>query len=197
MSKIKDSIDNYFSESANVISSLSSELKPIKDIAIAIHENNLKGGKLLIAGNGGSCADAEHFAGEMQCTFKDRNRSAIAAISLSNNSAITAWTNDFEFNSYFKRQVEALGRKNDILFLITTGGGNRENGASMNLVYAAEKAKEIGLKVFTLSGKGGGILKDLSDICITIKSDETSNIQEGHIAVIHSICICIDALDKN
>ena len=105
MSKIKDSIDNYFSESANVISSLSSELKPIKDIAIAIYENNLKGGKLLIAGNGGSCADAEHFAGEMQCTFKDRNRSAIAAISLSNNSAITAWTNDFEFNSYFKRQV--------------------------------------------------------------------------------------------
>ena len=197
MSKIKDSIDNYFSESANVISSLSSELKPIKDIAIAIHENNLNGGKLLIAGNGGSCADAEHFAGEMQCTFKDRNRSAIAAISLSNNSAITAWTNDFEFNSYFKRQVEALGRKNDILFLITTGGGNRENGASMNLVYAAEKAKEIGLKVFTLSGKGGGILKDLSDICITIKSDETSNIQEGHIAVIHGICICIDALDKN
>ena len=197
MSKIKDSIDNYFSESANVISSLSSELKSIKDIAIAIHENNLIGGKLLIAGNGGSCADAEHFAGEMQCTFKDRNRSAIAAISLSNNSAITAWTNDFEFNSYFKRQVEALGRKNDILFLITTGGGNRENGASMNLVYAAEKAKEIGLKVFTLSGKGGGILKDLSDICITIKSDETSNIQEGHIAVIHSICICIDVLDKN
>lgn len=197
MSKIKDSIDNYFSESANVISSLSSELKSIKDIATEIHENNLKGGKLLIAGNGGSCADAEHFAGEMQCTFKDRNRSAIAAISLSNNSAITAWTNDFEFNSYFKRQVEALGRKDDILFLITTGGGNRENGASMNLVYAAEKAKEIGLKVFTLSGKGGGILKDLSDICITIKSDETSNIQEGHIAVIHGICICIDALDKN
>ena len=197
MSKIKDSIDNYFSESANVISSLSSELKSIKDIATEIHENNLKGGKLLIAGNGGSCADAEHFAGEMQCTFKDRNRSAIAAISLSNNSAITAWTNDFEFNSYFKRQVEALGRKDDILFLITTGGGNRENGASMNLVYAAEKAKEIGLKVFTLSGKGGGILKDLSDICITIKSDETSNIQEGHIAAIHGICICIDALDKN
>ena len=80
------------------------------------------------------------------------------------------------------------------MFLITTGGGNRENGASMNLVQAAEKARKMGLKIITIAGKGGGILKDFSDISIKVKSNVTSNIQEGHIAIIHSICICLDNL---
>ena len=195
MRKVKDSITNYFQESSEVISSLSSELDVVEEMANAIHESNKEGGKVLIAGNGGSCADAEHFAGELLCTFKLRDRSPIGAVHLANNSsAITAWTNDFEFNSYFTRQVEALGNEGDILFLITTGGGNRKNGASMNLVHAAEKARKMGLKIITIAGKGGGILKDFSDISITVKSNETSNIQEGHIAIIHSICICLDTL---
>ena len=195
MSEVKDSITNYFQESSEVISSLSSELDVVEEMANAIYESNEEGGKVLIAGNGGSCADAEHFAGELLCTFKLRDRSPIGAVHLANNSsAITAWTNDFEFNSYFTRQVEALGNEGDILFLITTGGGNRENGASMNLVHAAEKARKMGLKIITIAGKGGGILKDFSDISITVKSNETSNIQEGHISIIHSICICLDTL---
>ena len=195
MKKVKDPITNYFQESSEVISSLSSELDVVEEMANAIHESNKEGGKVLIAGNGGSCADAEHFAGELLCTFKLRDRSPIGAVHLANNSsAITAWTNDFEFNSYFTRQVEALGNEGDILFLITTGGGNRENGASMNLVHAAEKARKMGLKIITIAGKGGGILKDFSDISITVKSNVTSNIQEGHIAIIHSICICLDTL---
>ena len=195
MNKIQESIKDYFRQSSSVISSLSSELDSIEKIANAIYESNAKGGKVLIAGNGGSCADSEHFAGELLCTFKARNRNPIGAVHLANNSsAITAWTNDFEFNSYFTRQVEALGNNGDILFLITTGGGDKSNGASMNLVYAAEKAKKLGLKIITLAGKGGGILKDFSDISITIKSNETSNIQEGHIAIIHSICCCLDTL---
>ena len=137
--------------------------------SLFIYNNNKNGNKVLIGGNGGSCADAEHFAGELLCTFKGRDRSALAAVSLSNNaSAITAWANDFDFTSYFTRQVEALGNKGDILFLITTGGGNRENGASMNLVYAAEKARELGLKIFTIAGKGGGILKDFSDLSLSL-----------------------------
>ena len=195
MSEVKNSITNYFQESSEVISSLSSTVGVVEEIANAIHESNKEGRKVLIAGNGGSCADAEHFAGELLCTFKARDRSPIGAVHLANNSsAITAWTNDFEFSSYFTRQVEALGNEGDILFLITTGGGNRENGASMNLVHAAEKARKMGLKIITLAGKGGGILKDFSDISITVKSNETSNIQEGHIAIIHSICICLDTL---
>ena len=195
MNKIQESIKDYFRQSSSVISSLSSELDSIEKIANVIYDSNAKGGKVLIAGNGGSCADSEHFAGELLCTFKARNRNPIGAVHLANNSsAITAWTNDFEFNSYFTRQVEALGNNGDILFLITTGGGNKSSGASMNLVHAAEKAKKLGLKIITLAGKGGGILKDFSDISITINSNETSNIQEGHIAIIHSICCCLDTL---
>ena len=198
MNNIKNSIKDYFQTSSSVIASLALELDTIEKIAIAINDSNVKGGKVLIAGNGGSCADSEHFAGELLCTFKARDRKPIGAIHLANNSsAITAWTNDFEFNSYFTRQVEALGNKGDILFLITTGGGNRENGASMNLVYAAEKAKELGLKIFTISGKGGGILKDFSDLSVVVNSNETANIQEGHIAIIHSICYCLDEIDAN
>lgn len=197
MSETTKAIEGYFEESSRVISTLSSELGSIEKMAEMIFETNLNGGKVLIAGNGGSCADAEHFAGELLCTFKARDRGAIAAVHLANNSsAITAWTNDFEFNSYFTRQVEALGNKGDVLFLITTGGGNRENGASMNLVYAAEKARELGINIITIAGKGGGILKEYSDISIVVDSNETANIQEGHIAILHSICYCLDALDK-
>ena len=173
MSKVKDSIKDYFQQSSTVIASLSSELDSIEKIAIAIYDSNAKGGKVLIAGNGGSCADSEHFAGELLCTFKARDRGPIGAIHLANNSsAITAWTNDFEFNSYFTRQVEALGNKGDILFLITTGGGDRENGASMNLVFAAEKAKELGL----VDGLGNAneVLKEKFGEDVVIKKFEKS-----------------------
>ena len=193
----KGFIEDYFESSAKVISSLKTEISNVTLMASEIYQNNLNGGKVLIAGNGGSSADAEHFAGELLCTFKERNRRSLAAISLSNNpAAITAWANDFEFESFFSRQVNALGRKNDILFLISTGGGNRDNGASMNLVYAAEEAKNKGMKIFTISGKGGGILKNMSDICIVIDSNETSTIQEAHITLLHSVCFCIEDLDK-
>ena len=90
--------------------------------------------------------------------------------------------------TYFKRQVSAHGNPNDILFLITTGGGTEHNGASMNLVEAAKEAKEKKMKIVTLSGKTGGILKDLSDVNIIVKSDVTSHIQESHIAILHCIC---------
>ena len=105
MSVIRD----YFKQSSSVIASLSSEIESIEKIATTIYEASEIGGKVLIAGNGGSCADAEHFAGELLCTFKARDRSPIGAIHLANNSsAITAWTNDFDFNSYFTRQVDSL-----------------------------------------------------------------------------------------
>lgn len=195
MRKVNEYISDYFKEGAGVIASLDDEKDNVIKISKLIFDNHLDGRKLLVAGNGGSCADAEHFAGEMLCTFKNREREAISAVSLTNNaSAITAWANDFNFTSYFSRQVEALGRRGDVLFLISTGGGNRENGASMNLVYAAERAKDMEMKVISLSGKGGGILSEISDICITVKSDVTSLIQEAHISLIHGICLCIDAL---
>lgn len=190
-------LSDYFKKSGDVISDMSENLDIIKRMAIGIYESQLVGGKLLISGNGGSSADAEHFAGEMTCTFNDRKRRPFSAVSLTNNvSAVTAWSNDFGFDTYFIRQVEALGRSGDILFLITTGGGDRASGASMNLVNAAKKALKMGIKVYAIAGKTGGELSKISHEFIKVFSFTTSHIQEAHIAIIHLICLALDELDK-
>jgi D-sedoheptulose 7-phosphate isomerase len=191
-------LSSYLEESSVTIGSIADHINVIQRMSVGIHQSQLAGGKLLICGNGGSCADAEHFAGEMTCTFKDRKRRAFSAISLSDNaSAITAWTNDFGFNSYFSRQVEALGRAGDILFLITTGGGDRASGASMNMVDAAERAIDLGLKIYTIAGKTGGELSKMSHEFIKVPSFTTSHIQEAHITIIHAICLSLDELELN
>ena len=174
---------------------LTEELPVVKKMATGIYESQLKNGTLLIGGNGGSAADAEHFAGEMTCTFKDRNRRPFNAISLTSSaSAITAWVNDFDFNTYFARQVEALGRSGDILFLISTGGGDRVSNASMNLVNAADVALRKDIRLYSLVGKTGGELSKISHEFIKVPSFETSIIQEAHIALIHAICLALDSL---
>jgi D-sedoheptulose 7-phosphate isomerase len=154
--------------------------------------NNKK--KILICGNGGSCADASHFAGELTCTFEKMNRRALPAIDLNSNfAALTAWSNDFDYNSFLERQIKALGRKNDILFLISTGGGSFKDKTSLNLIKAAKFAKKKKLQVFSLLGKSGGELKKLSNMSVVVKSYQTSHIQEAHIVILHIICKMIDA----
>ena len=186
-------IDNYFDKSSNVIKNLYTHKKKIVQIINKIYQCNKNKKKILIAGNGGSSADAEHFAGELVCTFINRKRKAISAIPLSTHSAaITAWSNDFDFNSYYKRQVEANGQKGDILFLLSTSGGNLANKASINLVNAAKEASKRGLFVISLVGKTGGILKKISNIYINILDSNTSFIQEAHMSILHCICLCLD-----
>ena len=181
-------IKKYFEASSNLIKSLYSFEKEINQIIekiIACHKNN---NKILVVGNGGSCADAEHFVGELQCTFKKRDRSPISAFSIGGTSAaLTAWSNDFDFNSFFERQVSAHGKKNDILLLISTSGGTI-NGSSSNLVDAAREGKKRGMTIISLIGKTGGQLKSISDISIHITSSVTSHIQEAHMAILHCIC---------
>ncbi len=186
---------NYFLEVSKEISNLASQVPMIDKISQIIFEANSLNKKILVAGNGGSCADAEHFVGELVCTFLDRNRGALSAINLSSNiSAMTAWANDFNFESFIARQVEAHGKEGDILFLITTGGGNEDSGASMNLVRACEKANSMKIKTISLVGKDGGILKKLSDDYILIPSKKTSVIQECHMSILHAICNNLDIL---
>ncbi|MCB9229563.1 MAG: SIS domain-containing protein [Deltaproteobacteria bacterium] len=190
-------LTNYFAESALAISQLKEEAAVIREMAEGIWNCRKRGGKVLIAGNGGSCADAEHFAGELVCTFSKRDRQPYSAISLTNNSsALTAWTNDFGFESYFDRQVLALGKAGDILFLITTGGGDPESGASMNLVSAANIATRNGMLVYAIAGKTGGLLSQISDKFIKVRSFSTAHIQEAHIAVIHAICLKLDQMES-
>ena len=191
MSEIK----KYFQTSSDVIKNLHSHEIKIRNICEQIISANKRGNKILVAGNGGSCSDAEHFVGELQCTYKDRDRKPISAISLGSlPAALTAWSNDFGFNTFFKRQVQAHGAKGDILILISTGGGDIKTGQSMSLVQAAEEAKKKNLKVFSLIGKSGGRLKEISDIEITVESNTTSFIQEAHISILH--CICENFEDK-
>ena len=107
-------------------------------------------------------------------------------------SAITAWSNDFGFNTYLKRFIEANGKKNDILIILSTGGGDIKKNISTNVVKAALEAKKKGIKIISLVGKTGGVLKKISDVVIIIKSYETSIIQECHMSILHAICLLLD-----
>lgn len=152
-----------------------------------------KGNKILLAGNGGSCSDIEHFGGELICTFSKKNRKAVSTQILTGpSSSITAWGNDFDFKTYFERQIKANGKKGDLLILLSTGGGNLKKNISTNLVLAAKEAKKKQIKVISLVGKSGGYLYKNSSISIKIKSYSTSVIQEAHMTVLHSICYYLE-----
>lgn len=164
----------------------------IADCALLIISAFKNGNKLLIAGNGGSAADAQHFAAELTCTFEDKKRKALPAYALNTNtSVLTAWANDFSFAGIFERQIEALGKKGDILFSITTSGN------SENIINAMKKAKENGMRNILLSGKKGGGAARFADFSIIIASESTPRIQECHIFAIHSICKIIDGAFQN
>jgi len=189
--------NDYFHQVSKQISLLNKEIKKIDEISRIIFKSNQDNNKILVAGNGGSCADAEHFVGELVCTFSDRNRGALSALNLtSNNAALSAWANDFDFQSFIKRQVIAHGKPGDILILISTGGGNKENGASMNLVEACDQANLMNIRTISLIGKDGGLLKNMSNDYILINSKQTSIIQECHMSILHAICNNLDVLMK-
>lgn len=144
------------------------------------------GGKLLFAGNGGSAADAQHWAGELVSRFY-YDRPGLPAIALTTDTSIlTAIGNDYGYDYTFARQVEALGREGDVFVAISTSGN------SANIIRAAEAARERGVKVIGFTGQGGGKLAPLSDICFRIPSSETPRIQEGHEFIGHLLCALIE-----
>ena len=186
---------DYFENSAIVIKSLADEEKKIKLIIKNIRHSINRNKKILVAGNGGSSSDADHFAGELVCTYKNRSRKSIPAISLSSNTAIvTAWANDFSFSTVYERQISSIGRKGDLLILLSTSGGDKKKNQSINLINAAIKAKKMGIKVISLVGNNGGDLKKVYDISLIIKSNLTSHIQEAHISILHYLCEELESL---
>jgi D-sedoheptulose 7-phosphate isomerase len=160
----------------------------IVEVAHALAECIKNGGKLLLCGNGGSAADAQHFAGELVVRLSsDYTRSALPAITLSSNDyVLTACANDFGFEQVFSRQIEALGKPEDLLICISTSGN------SPNLITAANKAKEKKMKTVGLLGRDGGKLKDLSDLSIIVPSKNTPRIQEIHIFTCHILCELVE-----
>ena len=146
----------------------------------------LAGNKLLVCGNGGSAADAQHFASELTGRFI-KDRKPLAAIALStDSSALTCIGNDYGFDDVFARQTEALARPGDCFIGIST------SGRSPNVRKAAAAAREAGAKVVGLLGRDGGPLLAESDLAIVAPSDVTARIQEVHILVIHTLCGLIE-----
>jgi D-sedoheptulose 7-phosphate isomerase len=146
----------------------------------------LNQGKILIAGNGGSAADAQHFAGELVSRF-NFDRPPLSAIALTTDSSIlTAIGNDYGYVDVFARQIQAHGRAGDVFIAISTSGN------SPNILKAIETAKSIGLVVIGLTGRSGGKMKDMCDVCLCAPSDSTPRIQECHLFFEHTLCACIE-----
>jgi phosphoheptose isomerase len=158
----------------------------IVEAAAAIRAAMAAGGKLLIFGNGGSAADAQHFATELVVRF-ERRRAAFAALALSTDtSVLTAAANDFGYDRVFARQVEALGRPGDVALGIST------SGESANVLRGIEAATAIGLKTIALTGRDGGALGVAAAIHINVPDASTARVQEVHMTVIHAVCALVE-----
>lgn len=144
--------------------------------------------KVLVCGNGGSAADAQHLAAELVGRFKAKARPALAAVALTADSAVlTAWANDAGYEEVFARQIEALGRPGDALVAISTSGRSR------NVVRALEAARRRGMRTVALLGRDGGDCRPLADVAVTVPSADTQHIQEVHGVVIHVLCELVEA----
>ena len=145
------------------------------------------GNKIMFAGNGGSAADAQHWAGELVSRFY-YDRPGLAGIALTTDSSIlTAIGNDYGYDYVFARQIEALGRPGDVFYAISTSGRSR------NILSAIAAAKALGIKVIGFTGAGGGDLLGLCEVTFRIPSDETPRIQEGHEFIGHTLCALIES----
>lgn len=145
------------------------------------------GGKLLVCGNGGSAAEAQHLTGELVGRYK-RNRAPLAAVTLSADASVmTCIGNDYSFEEAFARQVRALGRAGDVLVAFTT------SGASPNVLRAMAAAKELGLKSVAFLGRDGGAAAKLADCALIVRHGDTARVQEGHQFLLHALMDAIEA----
>ncbi|MBO4433777.1 MAG: SIS domain-containing protein [Clostridia bacterium] len=192
-------------ERYEVLNTAKESIEKAKDVIIKSFES---GGKLLLCGNGGSCADCDHIVGELMKGFMSKRplseaqkqaminnagyinkdwllelQCALPAISLPSASALnTAFCNDVDSELIYAQQLMGLAKKEDVLFCISTSGNSK------NVCAAATVGKALGIKVIALTGKSGGKLKDIADICICVPETETYKVQELHLPVYHYIC---------
>ncbi len=174
-------------ENIDVKSEVIKSLAPkIEEIAKSLIFTLKQGNKILIAGNGGSAADAQHFAAELVGRFK-KDRASLPAIALTTDtSIITSIGNDYGFDKIFSKQVEALGKSGDIFIGIST------SGSSKNLIEAINIAKKKNVKTISLLGRSGGEISKISDISLIVPSNNTPRIQETQGTIIHILCNLIE-----
>jgi phosphoheptose isomerase len=157
------------------------------DSAQAIYRSLARGGKMLVCGNGGSAAEAQHFASELVGRFEANGRRGLPVMALTADTTfVTAWANDFSFDDVFARQIEAHGRSGDVLVVISSSGRSR------NLVNAIRAARKREMFCIGLLGKDGGPAAELTDVNIIVPSNETSRIQEVQLHVVHVLCHLIE-----
>lgn len=164
---------------------------PLESAARQVFDTVQRDGKILSCGNGGSAGDAQHFSSEMLNRFEQERRGLPAIALTTDTSTLTSIANDYSYERIFARQIEALGRKGDLLLAIST------SGHSANVNRAVETAHQCGMNVIGLSGKDGGDMQALlraGDIELRVPSDSTARIQETHLLLIHCICDLVDQM---
>ena len=184
---MEDAIRCQLQNHRAVIESIERHLTPaISAVGDLLTEALANGKKLLVMGNGGSAADAQHLAAEIVGRFK-LDRRALPAIALTTDTSIlTAIGNDYGFDMVFRRQVEALAAEGDVVIGIST------SGSSANVRTALILAGEMGCRTVGLLGMDGGTIKDCVEIALTVPGNDTPRIQEGHITIIHIICDLVE-----
>lgn len=185
-------IGQHFTDSAQTkLDAIEMLAAPIAQAATLMADSLVDNGKILVCGNGGSAADAQHFAAELVGRL-EAERQGLAAIALTTDSSImTAVANDYGYDTVFKRQVRALGQPGDVLLAIST------SGKSPSIVEAIHAAHDNDLHVVALTGKGGGLVGGMlreGDVHICVPSSRTLRIQEVHLLTVHCLCDAIDCL---
>jgi D-sedoheptulose 7-phosphate isomerase len=180
---IKKEFQSHLDTIQIVIKSMEDDLEKASEMIIKTLK---KGNKILLCGNGGSAADAQHIAAELTGRYKTERRGLPGIALTTDTSALTAIGNDYGYHRIFDRQVESLANRGDLLIGISTSGD------SINVLNAFKIAKKLECKTIGLSGKGGGNFNKLCDINVIVPSDNTPRIQEMHILFGHIICQCID-----
>lgn len=182
--KIRATIEESIATKQRLLDTCTSSLLALCEAAVA---SLRAGGKLLLCGNGGSSCDAAHAAGELVGWFEHKERKGYAAVALGHQvPALTAVANDAGYVHVFEREVEAIGKPEDLLIGITTSGGSK------NVVAAMQKARELGMKTAVLCGEKRGATAELADVAVHVPSTDTARIQESHLVCVHVLCAAVE-----
>ncbi len=184
---MKQTIKNELLSHLEVITlSIETMQDKLESASKLVVETLKNGNKILICGNGGSAADAQHIAAELTGKYKTERRGLPAIALTTDTSALTAIANDYGYDRIFDRQIEALANNGDLIIGISTSGNSK------NIINALKRAKELGCKTLGLTGRDGGVMNELCDINLIVPSNNTPRIQEMHILFGHTICQIVD-----